>query len=128
MYIPSVKPTVYTDGNIPSVYTDGITDGMIPSVYTDRFWDGIMSVDINYRRNISVGNSVAFLRFSGSDEPDFLILGLLEPNPNFNGQKTFLSIRVGIRRVLVKLSSLDMTEPKCIKSGNSIVKPIFTWA
>jgi hypothetical protein len=25
-----------------------------------------MSVGINYRRNISVGNSVAFLRFSGS--------------------------------------------------------------
>ena len=62
MYIPSVKSTVYTDGNIPSVYTDGI----IPSAYTDRFWDGIMSVGINYRRNISVGNSVAFLRFSGS--------------------------------------------------------------
>jgi hypothetical protein len=39
---------------------------MIPSVYTDRFWDGIMSVGINYRRNIFVGNSVAFLRFSGS--------------------------------------------------------------
>jgi hypothetical protein len=35
MYIPSVKSTVYTDGNILSVYTDGITDGMIPSVYTD---------------------------------------------------------------------------------------------
>jgi len=28
-----------------------------------------MSVGINYRRNISVGNSVAFLRFSGSDKP-----------------------------------------------------------
>jgi hypothetical protein len=26
-----------------------------------------MSVGINYRRNISVGNSVAFLRFSGSE-------------------------------------------------------------
>jgi hypothetical protein len=55
-----------TDRNIPSVYTDGITDRMIPSVYTDRFWDRIMSVGINYRRNFSVGNSVAFLRFSGS--------------------------------------------------------------
>jgi hypothetical protein len=31
-----------------------------------------MSVGINYRQNISVGNSVAFLRFSGSDSCSFL--------------------------------------------------------
>ena len=65
------RRTVYsvgeTDGNIPSVYTEGITDGMIPSVYTDRVGDGIISVGINYRRKNSIGNSVAFLRFSGSD-------------------------------------------------------------
>jgi len=67
LYIPSAKPTVYTDGNIPSVHTDGITDGMGPSVYTDRFWDEIISVGIHYRRKNSVGNSVAFLRFSGSE-------------------------------------------------------------
>ena len=54
MYIPSVKSTIYTDGNIPSVYADGITNGNIPSVYTDRFGDGIMSVGNYYRRNISV--------------------------------------------------------------------------
>jgi len=67
LYAPSAKPSVYTDGHIPSVYTDGSTDGINPSVYTDRFGDGIISVGINYRRNISVGNSVAFLRFSGSE-------------------------------------------------------------
>jgi hypothetical protein len=34
-----------------------------------------MSVGINYRRNISVGNSVAFLRFSGSEsEPKRILL------------------------------------------------------
>jgi len=66
LYTPSAKSSVYTDGNIPLVYTDGITDGINPSVYIDRFWDGIISVGINYRRKYSVGNSVAFLRFSGS--------------------------------------------------------------
>jgi hypothetical protein len=70
MYIPSVKSTVYTDGNISSEYTDGITDGIFPSVYTDRFGDGIMSVSNYYRRKYSVGNSVAFLRFSGSGTSD----------------------------------------------------------
>jgi len=48
-------------------YTDGFADGVIPSVYTDRFWDGIISVGIYYRRKNSVGNTVAFIRFSGSD-------------------------------------------------------------
>jgi hypothetical protein len=60
------KPSVYTDGHIPSVYTDESTDGINLSVYTDGFGDGIVSVGIHYRRNIFVGNSVAFLRFSGS--------------------------------------------------------------
>jgi hypothetical protein len=51
---------LYIPSEIPSVYTDGSTDGINPSVYTDRFGDGI----------ISVGNSVAFLRFSGSESAD----------------------------------------------------------
>ena len=37
------------------------------SVNTDRFWDRIISVSKNFRWKISVGNSVGFLRFSGSD-------------------------------------------------------------
>jgi hypothetical protein len=67
LYTPSATPSVYTDRNIPSVYTNGFADGLISSVYTDRFWDRIISVGINYRRKDSVGNSVAFLRFSGSE-------------------------------------------------------------
>jgi hypothetical protein len=63
VYIPD---ELYTPSATPSVYTDGFADGLIPSVYTDRFWDGIIFVGINYRRKDSVGNSVAFLRFSGS--------------------------------------------------------------
>jgi hypothetical protein len=66
LYRPSAIRSVYTNGNILSVYTDRISDGVMPSVYTDRFWDGIISVDKNYRRKNSVGNSIGFRRFSGS--------------------------------------------------------------
>jgi len=54
-----------------SVYTDRFADGLRPSVYTDRCWDGIMFVDNYYRRNVFVGNSVGFLRFSGSGSNKF---------------------------------------------------------
>jgi len=57
LYAPSAKPWVYTDG---------FADGLISSVYTGRFWDGIISVGNLYQLKDSVGNSVAFLRFSGS--------------------------------------------------------------
>jgi hypothetical protein len=36
-------------------------------VNTNKFWDRIISVSKNFRRKISVGNSVGFLWFSGSD-------------------------------------------------------------
>jgi hypothetical protein len=39
-----------------------------------------MSVGINYRRNISVGNSVAFLRFSGSAIRDIVGFGAQNQN------------------------------------------------
>jgi len=78
--MPSVKSprhctaiTVWIPRYFPSVKSPDVTMPLRISrrnVYsigeTDRFWDGIMSVGINYRRNVSVGNSVAFLRFSGS--------------------------------------------------------------
>ena len=54
-------------GIIPSVYTDRIADGYCLSVYTDRIGDGIISVGKNYRRKHSVGNSIGFHWFSGSD-------------------------------------------------------------
>jgi len=57
LYRSSEIRSVYTDGIFSSVYTDRISDRVISSVYTDRFCDGI----------ISIGNSVGFRRFSGSD-------------------------------------------------------------
>jgi len=49
------------------IFRQYITDGINPSVYTDGFGDGIISVGIHYRQKYSVGNSVTFLWFSGSD-------------------------------------------------------------
>jgi len=56
-----------SDRIFSSVYTDRFIDGYKPSVYTDKFWDGIMFVGNYYRQKNSVGNSVGFLRFSGSE-------------------------------------------------------------
>jgi hypothetical protein len=89
MYIPSVKSTVYTDGIFPSVIPSVYSDGNIPSVYTDRFGDGIMSVGNHYRRNISVGNSVAFLRFSGS------VIRDIDGDELFGGQKYYAVSSLG---------------------------------
>jgi hypothetical protein len=61
------RRTVYSVGETVGIYRRKYTDGIFPSVYTDKFGDGIISVGINYRRKDSVGNSVAFLWFSGSE-------------------------------------------------------------
>jgi hypothetical protein len=65
------RQTVYPVGETVGIYRRNIlsvyTDVFISSVYTDRFEDGIISVGIYYRRKNSIGNSVGFLRFSGSE-------------------------------------------------------------
>jgi hypothetical protein len=67
LYNPSAIRSVYTDRIRPSVYTDRIVNGNCMSVYTDNIRDEIISVGKNYRRKNSIGNSVGFHRFSGSE-------------------------------------------------------------
>jgi len=68
LYNPSAIRSVYADGIRSSVYTDRIADENGLLVYTDKIRDEIISVSKNYRWKNSVGNSVGFHWFSGSDE------------------------------------------------------------